>query len=44
MAILETLRLTDVPDGRYELMAQPMKLMGFDGSPVRAVLRSDSTN
>ena len=44
MAILETLRLTDVPDGRYELMAQPMKLMGFDGSPVRAVLRTDSTH
>lgn len=39
MAILETLRLADVAPGRYELLAQPLKLMGFDGSPVRAVLR-----
>jgi kynurenine formamidase len=28
-----------VQDGCYELLAQPLKLMGFDGSPVRAVLR-----
>jgi arylformamidase len=44
MAILETLRLTDVPDGRYELLAQPLKLMGFDGSPVRAVLRPEQSS
>jgi len=43
MAILETLRLTGVPDGCYELLAQPLKLMGFDGSPVRAVLRPMSS-
>lgn len=40
MAILEGLRLADVPDGTYELIALPLRLVGFDGSPVRAVLRS----
>jgi arylformamidase len=39
MAILEGIVLTDVPDGRYELIALPLKLAGFDASPVRAVLR-----
>jgi len=39
IAILEALKLTGVEPGRYELMAQPLKLIGFDGSPVRAVLR-----
>ncbi len=40
MAILEGLRLADVPDGLYELIALPLKLVGFDASPVRAVLRT----
>ncbi|MCZ6834539.1 MAG: arylformamidase, partial [Planctomycetota bacterium] len=40
MAILEGLVLADVPAGLYELIALPLKLMGFDASPVRAVLRS----
>ena len=39
MAILEGLVLTDVPDGMYELIALPLKLVGFDASPVRAILR-----
>lgn len=39
MAILEGLVLTDVPAGAYELIALPLKLVGFDASPVRAVLR-----
>ncbi len=39
VVILEGLMLADVPTGEYELMAQPLKLIGFDGSPVRAVLR-----
>jgi len=38
--ILENLRLAEVPDGEYELIALPLKLVGADGSPVRAVLRS----
>jgi arylformamidase len=40
MAILEGLVLNHVPDGAYELIALPLKLVGFDASPVRAVLRS----
>jgi len=39
MAILEGLRLDDVPAGVYELIALPLLLVGFDASPVRAVLR-----
>jgi arylformamidase len=40
MAILEGIVLTGVPEGLYELIAFPLKLAGFDASPVRAVLRS----
>jgi arylformamidase len=40
MAILEGLVLGDVPAGEYELIALPLKLVGFDASPVRAVLRT----
>lgn len=39
VVILEGLWLEDVPAGRYELIALPLKLAGADGSPVRAVLR-----
>ena len=35
---LENLVLRDVPPGRYQLVALPLKLQGLDGSPVRAVL------
>jgi arylformamidase len=38
MAILEGLVLRDVPEGVYELIALPLKLVGFDASPVRAIL------
>jgi arylformamidase len=40
MAILEGLVLCDVPEGVYELIALPLNLVGFDASPVRAVLRA----
>jgi arylformamidase len=40
MAILEGLVLAHVPEGLYELIALPLPLVGFDASPVRAVLRS----
>ncbi|MDB5351098.1 MAG: kynurenine formamidase [Planctomycetota bacterium] len=40
MAILEGLVLDTVPEGVYDLIALPLKLVGFDASPVRAVLRS----
>jgi arylformamidase len=39
MAILEGLVLNHVPAGQYELIALPLKLVGFDASPVRAILR-----
>jgi arylformamidase len=42
MAILEGLVLKDVPEGVYELIALPLKLVDFDASPVRAVLRTHS--
>ena len=40
MAILEGLVLGGVPDGQYELIALPLRLEGFDASPVRAILRT----
>jgi arylformamidase len=40
MANLEGLVLSEVPEGIYELIALPLRLEGFDGSPVRAVLRT----
>ena len=40
LAILEGLVLDRVPEGVYELIALPLKLAGFDASPVRAVLRA----
>lgn len=40
MSILEGLVLKDVPEGTYELVALPLPLVGFDASPVRAVLRT----
>jgi arylformamidase len=40
MAILEGLVLAEVPDGLYELIALPLRLEGFDASPIRAVLRT----
>ena len=42
MAIMEGIVLDDVPEGMYELIALPLKLVGFDGSPVRAILRKTS--
>lgn len=38
--ILEGLVLADVPQGVYELIALPLKLRGFDASPIRAILRT----
>ncbi len=38
--ILEGVVLSAVPPGLYELIALPLRLAAFDGSPVRAVLRT----
>ena len=37
-ALLEGLRMSDVPEGVYLLSATPLKLGGADGAPCRAVL------
>ena len=39
LRVLENLVLDDVPEGDYELIALPLKLMQADASPVRALLR-----
>jgi arylformamidase len=39
LRVLENLVLDDVPEGDYELIALPLKLLTADASPVRAVLR-----
>ena len=39
LRVLENLWLDEVPEGDYELIALPLKLMTADASPVRAVLR-----
>jgi arylformamidase len=39
LSILESLVLDDVPEGDYELIALPLKLVDLDAAPVRAVLR-----
>lgn len=39
MSIIEGLTLGHVEPGEYELIALPLRLIGFDASPVRAVLR-----
>ncbi|MCB9072782.1 MAG: cyclase family protein [Bdellovibrionaceae bacterium] len=38
MAILEGIVLEDVPPGKYDLVALPLKMKNLDASPVRAVL------
>ncbi|WP_353235359.1 arylformamidase [Diaphorobacter ruginosibacter] len=40
MRVLENLVLDDVPEGDYELIALPLKLVTCDASPVRAILRT----
>jgi arylformamidase len=39
LRVLENLVLDDVPEGDYELIALPLKLITADASPLRAVLR-----
>jgi arylformamidase len=39
LRVLENLWLDEVPEGDYELIALPLKLISADASPVRAVLR-----
>jgi arylformamidase len=41
IVIVEGLWLEGVAEGRYEFIALPLKLVGADGSPVRAVLKAN---
>ena len=38
--VLENLDLRGIPEGRYELIAPPQRLVGLDAAPVRAMLRA----
>lgn len=38
--ILEGLRLQDVPEGIYDMIALPISIPGMDALPVRAILRT----
>jgi arylformamidase len=37
--ILEGLNLTGIPQGRYELLCLPLRILGGDGAPARALLK-----
>jgi arylformamidase len=41
VVLVEGLNLSRVPQGRYQLICLPMKLVGCDGAPARAVLLAD---
>ncbi len=41
IAVLESIRLDGIADGRYFLCAAPVAIHGSDGAPVRAFLISD---
>jgi arylformamidase len=38
--VAEGLDLLDLPPGRYDLIALPLRLVGLDGSPARILVRS----
>lgn len=40
VVVLEGLNLADVLPGRYELICLPLKLLGAEGAPARALLRT----
>lgn len=43
IAILEGIDLSEVAPGAYQLVALPLRLVGADASPVRAILISEET-
>lgn len=44
LGVLEDIRLAEVPEGSYELTAVPLRLVGLEASPVRALLRKRDDN
>ncbi len=43
VVVIETLDLSAVPAGRYDLCCLPLKLVGSDGAPARVLLRLPSS-
>ncbi|MGN0173302.1 MAG: cyclase family protein [Acutalibacteraceae bacterium] len=41
IVILEGLKLDEIPDGRYVLVCEPIKISGADAAPCRAILLKD---
>ena len=41
--IIEGLQLSDVPEGKYELVCLPLRIAGCDGAPARAILIDTET-
>jgi len=41
ITVIEGLRLKDVPEGEYTLSCLPLKIVGSDGAPARAILIED---
>lgn len=41
IAVIEGLRLADVPAGSYRFVCLPLKIEGCDGAPARAILLQD---
>ncbi|NMB79947.1 MAG: cyclase family protein [Methanomicrobiales archaeon] len=39
--VIELLDLSGVPEGRYDMVALPLRLAGLDGSPARVILKKD---
>ncbi len=39
VVVLESVDLSEIAPGRYELICFPLRLRGLDGAPCRAVLR-----
>lgn len=39
VVIIEGLNLAGIPEGRYELLCLPLKILGSDGAPARVLLR-----
>lgn len=44
LGVLEDIRLAEVPEGSYELTAVPLRLVGLEASPVRALLKKRDAN
>jgi len=41
VVVIEGINLLDVPEGKYELYCLPLKIVGADGAPARAILRTN---